>query len=97
MENDMQMLGVSPSPMVIAPATAGAPKFGRRKGDYLMLAFSYAIQRGELVVAGQLLNDYHALIDQLPVGVMMNRRKSADRSPVLAICLWRRIRARFVH
>jgi hypothetical protein len=96
-EDDVQMLGVPPSLTVITQDTIGAPKFGRRKGDYLMLAFSYAVQRGDLFAAGQLLQDYQALRDQLPIGVAVDRRKPKDHSPARAVLLWRRIRAGFVH
>jgi len=62
-----------------------------------MVAFSYAVQRGDLVVAGQLLQDYHALRDELPIGVAVERRRRKDGAPASAGPLWKWLRARFAH
>lgn len=72
--------------------TAISQRFGRRKGDAVLLAFSYACERGDLDVAAQLLIEYEGIETQLPPSLNADRRVKSDNAMSVVRHLWLRLR-----
>jgi hypothetical protein len=55
------------------------PSHGRRKGDTILVALTYAVQRGDFAVAQQLSREYQKITGELPPGITVDRRVPRPR------------------
>ena len=67
---------LSPIPDKRLTETIPKPVYGRRKGDAILVAINYAIQRGDLAVTDQLMFEYQRITGQLVMGAEPRARVS---------------------
>jgi hypothetical protein len=72
----MDDLNQSVFPGVTFPAVNS--RFGRRKGDFILLAWNYARERGDLDVAEQLRIEFERIVNELPPTLSVDRRRMVD-------------------
>jgi hypothetical protein len=87
--SDLATSGIPRSGSHISEPAVAPVKFGRRKGDHLIVAIEYALRSGDLEVATALFAEYTALKNALPTHVTSDRRGSRHQF----ISTWRFLRS----
>jgi hypothetical protein len=64
------------------------PLSGRRRGDAILLAWHYALGRGDTEVAAQLEIEYKKIQNRAPPHPGVERRRKRDNIAVAHIGLW---------